>query len=184
MSEIQEITDMVDKGLKDDALKRYKSLDSIDAIRKRSERSAAEGVLNYVRTKNPNSIYSSLRNPKNIKEVCQGEFSTHDSVLLNNNVYNDRLNINNNADIMNETNITPNLWVSPWEASALYSHKGLIETVINKKSKSIQLNGVKIQNTKLSAKQLDKIAERMFSIGAAHILSNAVRDGLVFWRLL
>ena len=42
----------------------------------------------------------------------------------------------------------PNLWISPYEASALYSQKGLPELIINKKSKSIFLNGIKIKKCK------------------------------------
>jgi len=57
--------------------------------------------------------------------------------------------------------IAPNLYISPWEAAAVYSQKGLPETIINKKGKSPMLNGVRIKNPRLSPEQHDIIRDDM-----------------------
>lgn len=76
--------------------------------------------------------------------------------------------------------LSANLWLSPQEASAVYSQKGLPETIIRKKSQSILLNRVRIKNSRLSPKQLDIIEEDMVRTGLAHLLADAVRDSLVY----
>lgn len=113
-------------------------------------------------------------NPKSIKEIYDGSYAAYDTVS------NDRLNINNGADPSNDIQMTPSIWISPWEAAAAYSQKGLIETVINKKSKSIMLNGIKIQNPRLSAKHIDKVSENFFAKASAQLLSDNVCNGLVY----
>lgn len=74
----------------------------------------------------------------------------------------------------------PNVYVSPWEANSLYSQKGLFETVINKKSKSILLNGIRIENEHLSDDQIDRINERLDVLGIRQVIADAVRDSLVY----
>jgi hypothetical protein len=69
----------------------------------------------------------------------------------------------------------PNLYISPQEAAAIYSQKGLPETIINKKGKSPLLNGVKIRNPKLTPEQHDVIRDDMVKIG----LANSGVDGIV-----
>jgi hypothetical protein len=71
--------------------------------------------------------------------------------------------------------VTQNLYISPWEASAIYSQKGLPETIINKKGKSPLLNGVHIRNPKLALEQLDKVQDDMLCNG----LANKCVEGLV-----
>lgn len=78
------------------------------------------------------------------------------------------------------TNTTPNIWLSPQEAWSLYSQKGIFEMVIQKKSQSILLNGVKIKNPKLSPDQLKRINENANRKGFPRALANAVRDSLVY----
>lgn len=78
------------------------------------------------------------------------------------------------------TDITPNIWLSPQEAWSLYSQKGIFEMVIQKKSQSILLNGVKIKNPKLSPEQLKRVNENAKKKGFDRALANAVRDSLVF----
>jgi len=63
--------------------------------------------------------------------------------------------------------VTPNLYISPWEAAAIYSQKGLSETIINKKGKSPLLNGMRIRNPRLEPKQLDIIRDDMLQNGLA-----------------
>ena len=72
--------------------------------------------------------------------------------------------------------VTPNVWVSPQEAAAVYSQKGLPETIINKKGKSPLLNGVRIKNSKLSPKQIDIVHEDM---GRNDFVSKVIVKGLL-----
>lgn len=74
----------------------------------------------------------------------------------------------------------PNVYLSPYEANSLYSQKGIFETVINKKARSILLNGIRIENPRLSEEQKDKVAERMVMLGIGKVISDAVRDSLVY----
>lgn len=96
------------------------------------------------------------------------------------NVYNSMTNTGTAADPSMYGNVFPNLWISPYEASALYSQKGLPELIINKKSKSIFLNGIKIKNAKLKSGQLDSVNLNMVKLGIPKVISDAVRDSLVY----
>jgi hypothetical protein len=74
--------------------------------------------------------------------------------------------------------VVPNVWISPAEAAAIYSQKGLPETIIRKKSQSILLNGVRIRCKMLSPDQHDKIAASMVSTGLAHKIAEAINASL------
>lgn len=74
--------------------------------------------------------------------------------------------------------VTPNIWISPMEAAAIFSQKGIPETIIRKKSQSILLNGVKIKNPMLTPEQNDKLAESMIRTGVAHKIADVLRDSL------
>jgi hypothetical protein len=76
--------------------------------------------------------------------------------------------------------VVPNLWLSPGEAAAIYSQKGIPEMIIRKKSQSILLNGVKIKNSRLSAAQLDAVQEDMVKNGLANKIADCLRDSLVY----
>jgi hypothetical protein len=71
--------------------------------------------------------------------------------------------------------VVPNVYISPQEAAAIYSQKGLPETIINKKGKSPLLNGMKIRNPKLSPAQHDIIRDDMVKNG----LANRNVDGII-----
>lgn len=75
---------------------------------------------------------------------------------------------------------TRNIWVSPSEAASLYSRKGIPELIIEKKSNSVLLNGVRIQNPKLSPKQLDTLQEDIQRLSFDMKIAEAIRDSLVF----
>ena len=75
-------------------------------------------------------------------------------------IINGRWNINNTVDPAKASLALPNIYISPYEANSLYSQKGLFETVINKKSKSILLNGCLIENKHLSQKNMDTVNEK------------------------
>ncbi|MDR1531655.1 MAG: DUF1073 domain-containing protein [Clostridiales bacterium] len=76
--------------------------------------------------------------------------------------------------------IVPNLYISPQEAAAVYSQKGLPETIINKKGKSPLLNGMKIKNPKLSPAQHDIIRDDMVKNGLANSNVNSIIQSLLY----
>ena len=73
-----------------------------------------------------------------------------------------------------------NIWISPAEASLIYSGKGIPELIIEKKSHSPLLNGIKIKNPKLEPKELDKIADDVIRYQFDIKIAEAIRDSLVF----
>lgn len=95
-------------------------------------------------------------------------------------IVNPRWNNNTLVDPTRMNIAFPNIYISPWEANSLYSQKGIFETVINKKAKSILLNGVRIENPRLSTKQLDQINEHLEMHDIKHHISDGVRDSLVY----
>lgn len=100
--------------------------------------------------------------------------------MIRDSIFNPRWNNNNFVDPTRANIAFPNIYISPWEANSLYSQKGIFETVINKKAKSILLNGVRIENPRLSTKQLDKINEHLEMHDIKHHISDGVRDSLVY----
>jgi hypothetical protein len=76
--------------------------------------------------------------------------------------------------------VLPNVWISPEEAAAIYSQKGIPEMIIRKKSQSVLLNGVKIKNPRLSAGQVDAVQEDMVKNGLANKIADCLRDSLVY----
>lgn len=94
--------------------------------------------------------------------------------------FNEMTNVNTDLDFSSFANALPNVWISPYEANTLYSQKGIFEMIINKKAKSILLNGVKIKNRFLTAKEIDKISENMLRLNFPKILSDGDRDSLVY----
>jgi hypothetical protein len=76
--------------------------------------------------------------------------------------------------------IAPNLYLTPHEAAAVYSQKGLPETILNKKGKSPLLNGVRIKNPKLSPEQHDIIRDDMVKNGLANKLVEGIIQALIY----
>lgn len=95
-------------------------------------------------------------------------------------IINGRWNISNQVDPTRANLALPNVYISPWEANSLYSQKGIFETIINKKSKSILLNGCNIENPKLSQKQMDKVKEKCEVRNFKNIITEAVLNSLVY----
>ena len=95
-------------------------------------------------------------------------------------IFNEITGAGSSRDPYNYTEQQMNLWISPYQAASLYSQKGIPEIIINKKSKSIMLNGIKIKNSKLSEKLLDKISEKLVMKDLPMLLSDATRDALCF----
>ena len=111
--------------------------------------------------------------PKSAKEMHQT--AIRDSII------NGRWNVNNPADPTRASLALPNIYISPWEANSLYSQKGLFETIINKKSKSILLNGCYIENSHLKQNQIDIVNEKAeVKHNFKNILTDSTLTSLVY----
>lgn len=95
-------------------------------------------------------------------------------------IVNGRWNVNTFADPQSSNISLPNVYISPWEANSLYSQKGIFETIINKKSKSILLNGCNLENPRLTQKQIDTVKERMEVHNFKNILAESTLTSLVY----
>ena len=88
------------------------------------------------------------------------------------------------AQDMHRTAIRDSIINGRWnvanEANALYSQKGLFETIVNKKSKAILLNGINLENSKLTQKQIDTVKEKMEIRNFKNILADSVTNSLVY----
>lgn len=100
--------------------------------------------------------------------------------VQNDSIFNTAFGIGTTDDTVFQNLVRPNVWISPYEAASLYSQKGILENVINKKAKSILLNGLKIKNPRLSAKDIDRISENAIRLNIPEIITNAVLDSLVY----
>jgi hypothetical protein len=94
---------------------------------------------------------------------------------------NGRWNTGNIVDPTKASFALPNVYISPWEANSLYSQKGIFETVINKKSKSILLNGCLIENKHIKQEKMDIVNENAeVRHNFKSILSQSTLDALVY----
>ena len=84
------------------------------------------------------------------------------------------------TDPAHSLRIVPNVWISPGEANAIYSQKGIPELIIKKKSQSILINGVRIRNPKFTPDQLKKIHENMVRLELADHIAQATNWSLVY----
>lgn len=155
IKKIDEITQMIDHELKTGFESKGTRFQTLDSVRQDAKRYVIDTAVSMVRDKSTaQKVYDSI--------------------------FNNRTTVNSGGDPGLNGEVSPNMWISPYEANALYSQKGLPEIIINKKSKSILLNGLKIKNAKLSAKQIDKISLNMIRLDIPKIISDAVRDALVY----
>lgn len=142
-----------------------------------------QAVLGAKKNKKDLVTYDDLRN----------RASSFGDVMMTN--YKTRQNIMTTFDSMIKRDVTPfmangfvgstqfanqNIWISPAEAALIYSGKGIPELIIEKKSHSPLLNGIKIKNTKLEPKELDKIAEDVVRYQFDMRIAEVIRDSLVF----
>jgi hypothetical protein len=147
ISDLQEAQELVEKSIYDDTEEYAKKcniqLDSVDTVSKRAKENIG-AVMDCILSKNPTTA----------REI-------HDKVVTRDSIMNGRWNINNpGVDPTRASLALPNIYISPWQANSLYSQKGLFETVINKKSKSILLNGCVIENRHLKQEQMDTVNEK------------------------
>lgn len=146
ISDLQEAQELVEKAIHDDTEEYAKKcniqLDSVETVSKRAEANIG-AVMDCIISKTPTTA----------REM-------HDKVVTRDSIMNGRWNINNPVDPTRANLALPNIYISPWQANSLYSQKGLFETVINKKSKSILLNGCVIENKHLSQDKMDTVNEK------------------------
>ena len=150
MSSLEEAQALVESSIKEDTLSLarkcgIKTLDTLTDITKRAEQNIGI-IIDCLHSQKPMTA-------EEIRKKAQSPVGIRDSIL------NGRWNINNFNDPARASISLPNVYISPYEANSLYSQKGIFETIINKKSKSILLNGCIIENTKLSQKQIDIVNE-------------------------
>jgi hypothetical protein len=132
-------------------LRYCKTMDSLEDVKKRGA-GLTPLIINNYKTNKPlsRSVMDSIANLSTMAGV-KGQ----DPAMLN--------------------RVVPNVYISPQEAAAIYSQKGLPETIINKKGKSPLLNGMRIKNPKLSPAQHDIIRDDMVKNG----LANKNVDGII-----
>lgn len=145
MSALKEAQELVEKSIHEDTEAEAKKcgiqLDSLETVSKRAQTNIG-AVMDCILSKNQTTA----------REM-------HDKVVTRDSIMNGRWNINNPVDPTRASLALPNIYISPWQANSLYSQKGLFETVINKKSKSILLNGCVIENKHLSQSKMDTVNE-------------------------
>ncbi len=95
------------------------------------------------------------------------------------------MNLNSGAGVYGQdpslaNRVIPNVWITPMEAAAIFSQKGIPETIIRKKSQSILLNGVKIRNPRLHSEQIDRVNENMIKTGLGPAMSEAIGQSLTY----
>lgn len=171
MSALDEAQTLVADALKDDTEAFAKKcgiteVDTLDSISKRAQTSIGE-VMDCFRT-------GKQLTAQELRSKMTTQTAIRDSII------NPRWNNNNLVDPARSNLAFPNVYISPWEANALYSQKGIFETIINKKSKSILLNGCNIENSKLSQEQLDEVKQRMERHNFRSLLSESTLNSLVY----
>ena len=143
-----------------------KEIETLDSIAKRANQNIGV-IMDCLQSKTPMTA-------EEIRKKAQSPRGIRDSII------NGRWNVNNGIDPARSNLSLPNVYISPWEANSLYSQKGIFETVINKKSKSILLNGCNLENTHLTQKQIDLVKERMEVHDFKNILAENTLTSLVY----
>lgn len=143
-----------------------KEIETLDSITKRANQNIGV-IMDCLQSRTPMTA-------EEIRKKAQSPRGIRDSII------NGRWNVNNGIDPARSNLSLPNVYISPWEANSLYSQKGIFETVINKKSKSILLNGCNLENTHLTQKQIDLVKERMEVHDFKNILSENTLTSLVY----
>lgn len=150
MSALEEAQSMVEKAIREDTEEQAKKsgivLDSVKSVSDRAQQNIGV-VMDCLQSKKSMTA-------EEIRAKAQSPVGIRDSII------NGRWNVGNLKDPAMSNLSLPNIYISPWEANSLYSQKGIFETIINKKSKSILLNGCYIENTRLSQKQVDIVNEK------------------------
>ena len=166
ISALEKAQELVESALREDTERLAKKcgIKQVDTLKTVTERA----------NRNIGAVIDCATKKKDVSAQEMHQTAIRDSIM------NGRWNISNGAD-PSIANITlPNVYISPWEANSLYSQKGLFETIINKKSKSVLLNGINLENSKLSQEQIDKVKEKMEVRNFRNILADSVVNSLVY----
>ena len=170
MSMLEEAQVLVEKAVREDteatARKSGIQLDSVKSVSDRANQNIGI-VMDCLQSNKPMTA-------EEIRKKAQSPQGIRDSIV------NGRWNINNLADPSRANLSLPNIYISPWEANSLYSQKGIFETIINKKSKSILLNGCNLENNHLTQKQIDLVKEKMEVHNFKNILAESTLTSLVY----
>ena len=171
MSVLEEAQDLVEKSVKEDTLSLakkcgIKQLDTLTTITERANQNIGI-VMDCLQSKKPMTA-------EEIRQKAQTPVGIRDSIV------NGRWNINNSIDPTRANLSLPNIYISPYEANSLYSQKGIFETIINKKAKSILLNGCNLENKHLTQKQIDLVKEKMEVLNFKEMLSESTLTSLVY----
>lgn len=171
MSALEEAQELVESAVKDDTLALankcgIKQLDTLTTITKRANQNIGI-IMDCLQSKKPMTA-------EEIRKKAQSPVGIRDSIV------NGRWNINNSLDPARANLALPNIYISPWEANSLYSQKGIFETIINKKAKSILLNGCNLENKHLTQKQIDLVKEKMEVLNFKEMLSESTLTSLVY----
>ena len=171
------IQQTIEEGIKKDSEELsiksgYKNLDTLTDVRIRAETNIGK-IFNQLQSGTKDSVHQLY---DNLIQRAEGgkNCNIRDSII------NSRWNIGSYVDPARSSFAFPNIYISPWEANALYSQKGIFENVINKKSKSILLNGINFENPKLTQEQIDKVKENMEVKNFKKTISDLTRDSLVY----
>lgn len=141
-------------------------IETLDSITKRANQNIGV-IMDCLRSNTPMTAAE-------IRKRAQSPIGIRDSII------NGRWNVNNSIDPAHSNLSLPNVYISPWEASSVYSQKGIFETVINKKAKSILLNGCNIEDTHLTQKQIDIVKEKMEVHNLKNVLTDDALTSLVY----
>lgn len=171
MSALEEAQGLVESAVKADTLALankcgIKQLDTLKTITERANQNIGI-VMDCLQSKKPMTA-------EEIRQKAQSPVGIRDSIV------NGRWNVNNGLDPARANLSLPNIYISPWEANSLYSQKGIFETIINKKSKSILLNGCNLENKHLTQKQIDLVKEKMEVLNFKEMLSESTLTSLVY----
>lgn len=171
MSALEEAQELVEKSIKADTLAQankcgIKTLDTLTTITERANQNIGI-VMDCLQSKKPMTA-------EEMRKKAQSPIGIRDSII------NGRWNVNTMADPARSNLSLPNIYISPWEANSLYSQKGIFETIINKKAKSILLNGCNLENTHLTQKQIDTVKEKMEVLNFKNMLSESTLTALVY----
>ena len=171
MSALEEAQELVERAVKADTLAQankcgIKQLDTLTTITERANQNIGI-VMDCLQSKKPMTA-------EEIRQKAQSPVGIRDSIV------NGRWNINNGVDPARANLSLPNIYISPWEANSLYSQKGIFETIINKKAKSILLNGCNLENKHLTQKQIDLVKEKMEVLSFKEMLSESTLTSLVY----
>lgn len=171
LSVLEEAQDLIEKGIKEDTVKLaqkcgVKQLDTLKTITERANQSVGI-VMDCLQSAKPMTATE-------MREKATSRIGIRDSIV------NGRWNNHTSLDPTMSNMSFPNVYISPYEANSLYSQKGIFETIINKKSKSILLNGCNLENTHLTQKQIDLVKERMEVHNFKNVLSESTLTSLVY----